>query len=70
MAGVFTRPRFGGVYWDTVDIPLENINTIEVIRGPGGTVLGRECGKRSHQYYYEEGIGHARCNDGGWWRKT
>ena len=33
-------PLFGGVYWDTLDVPLEDIEQIEVIRGPGGTVWG------------------------------
>jgi iron complex outermembrane recepter protein len=33
-------PLFGGVYWDTVDVPLEDIERIEVIRGPGGAVWG------------------------------
>ncbi len=33
-------PLFGGVYWDTLDAPLEDIERIEVIRGPGGTVWG------------------------------
>lgn len=33
-------PLFGGVYWDTQDVPLEDIDRIEVIRGPGGTVWG------------------------------
>src|SRR6266852_9980619 len=33
-------PNFAGVYWDTVDLPLEDIDRIEVIRGPGGSVWG------------------------------
>jgi iron complex outermembrane receptor protein len=33
-------PSFGGVYWDGLDLPLENIERIEVIRGPGGSVWG------------------------------
>ena len=33
-------PSFGGVFWDTLDLPLENIERIEVIRGPGAAVWG------------------------------
>ncbi len=33
-------PLFGGVNWDTQDVPLEDIERIEVIRGPGGTIWG------------------------------
>ena len=33
-------PLFGGVNWDTLDVPLEDIDRIEVIRGPGGAVWG------------------------------
>jgi iron complex outermembrane recepter protein len=33
-------PTFGGVYWDTLDVPLEDIERIEVVRGPGGTIWG------------------------------
>jgi iron complex outermembrane receptor protein len=33
-------PNFAGVYWDTVDLPVEDIERIEVIRGPGGSIWG------------------------------
>jgi iron complex outermembrane receptor protein len=31
---------FSGVFWDQQDVLLENIERIEVIRGPGGTIWG------------------------------
>ncbi len=36
---VYTQ-TFAGVFWDVLDLPLENIDRIEVIRGPGGSVWG------------------------------
>ncbi|HTX41410.1 MAG TPA: TonB-dependent receptor [Acidobacteriaceae bacterium] len=33
-------PLFAGVYWDILDMPLRDIDRIEVIRGPGGTIWG------------------------------
>src|SRR5258708_21715738 len=33
-------PSFSGVFWDHLDMPLEDIDRIEVIRGPGATVWG------------------------------
>ena len=34
------NPIFSGVYWDQQDLLLEDIQRIEVIRGPGATVWG------------------------------
>jgi iron complex outermembrane receptor protein len=33
-------PMFSGVFWDAQDVLLEDIDRIEVIRGPGATVWG------------------------------
>jgi iron complex outermembrane receptor protein len=33
-------PLFSGTFWDTLDVPLENIERIEVIRGPGASLWG------------------------------
>ncbi len=33
-------PVFGGTYWDIQDHPLEDIDRIEVIRGPGAAIWG------------------------------
>lgn len=33
-------PLFGGTFWDVQDLPLMDVDRIEVIRGPGGTIWG------------------------------
>src|ERR1022692_2432134 len=33
-------PMLSGVFWDALDVTLDNIDRIEVIRGPGATVWG------------------------------
>ena len=33
-------PLFSGVIWDAVDVPLEDIERIEVVRGPGAVMWG------------------------------
>lgn len=33
-------PLFSGVFWDRNNVPIEDIDRIEVVRGPGGTLWG------------------------------
>ena len=34
------HPMFSGVVWENLDVPMENIDRIEVIRGPGASIWG------------------------------
>jgi iron complex outermembrane receptor protein len=36
---IFT-PLFSGVFWETLDVPIEIVDRIEVVRGPGSSVWG------------------------------
>ena len=33
-------PLYAGVYWEVQNVLLEDIDRIEIIRGPGGTIWG------------------------------
>jgi len=33
-------PLFSGVYWNDQDVMMEDVDRIEVIRGPGATLWG------------------------------
>jgi iron complex outermembrane recepter protein len=33
-------PLFSGVIWDSIDVPLEDIEQIEIVRGPGSVMWG------------------------------
>lgn len=37
---IIYNPLFGGVYWDVQNVMLEDVDRIEVVSGPGGTLWG------------------------------
>ncbi len=64
-------PMFAGVFWDVQDVLLEDVERIEVIRGPGATVWGANAvngvinvitksAKETHGLFTEAGGGNER----------
>ena len=45
---------FSGVFWDAEDLMLDDIERIEVIRGPGAAHLGRQRRQRRDQHRHQE----------------
>jgi iron complex outermembrane receptor protein len=43
-------PLFAGVYWEAQDVPLQDVERVEVIRGPGATIWGPERPERRDQH--------------------
>ena len=54
------KRNFSGIFWDAEDVVIENIERIEVVRGPGRRRLGRERGQRRHQHRDPDGGEHRR----------
>ena len=54
-------PLLGGVNWDTQDVPLEDIDRIEVIRGPGATLWGANAVNGVINVVTKSGRGYARA---------
>ena len=44
-------PVYGGVFWNTVDYVLQDLDRIEVIRGPGATLWGSNARQWRGQYH-------------------
>src|SRR6202008_1136236 len=68
-------PLFSGVFWDVQDYLLEDLDRIEVVSGPGGTLWGANAvngvinivtkSAQDTQGWYLEGIGGSELRDAG-----
>ncbi len=52
-------PLFAGVFWDVQDTMLEDLDRIEVIRGPGASLWGGERCEWRDQHHQQAGEGNA-----------
>jgi iron complex outermembrane receptor protein len=48
------------VFWESLDVFLPDVERIEVIRGPGGALWGRQRRERRHQRHHEDVVRHTR----------
>jgi iron complex outermembrane receptor protein len=68
-------PLFGGVYWDVQNVMLEDVDRVEVVSGPGGTLWGANAvngvinivskSSKETQGLYVSGIGGSLLQDYG-----
>jgi len=53
-------PLFSGVFWESQDVLFEDVERIEIIRGPGWHSLGIECRQWDHQHRHPHGRSDSR----------
>ena len=65
-------PLFSGVNWDVQDTMLEDVERIEVIRGPGASLWGANAVNGIIQHHHQASQGYPRgaAIDGRWNRRT
>ena len=53
-------PLYSGVYWDMQDVLPDNIERIEVVSGPGGTLWGANAVNGVDQHRHPQGRKYPR----------